>query len=162
MVREMKLVETESSQFLIYAFLLVPLCSCYSVIESTSGSIEAGDVTYFSIESTKPVIVTLVSTEGDVDLYASPTSTNSKPSGINYEFCSTSCGLDLLMIPLSREITKYTLGVFGHIRYEQSFYNLYIIEPSDEDFKRFQVLSSNSLSTFIEMSSLISATKGIF
>jgi len=122
-------------------FAALPKCRCYTVIDSTSDTIVANDVIYFTIESKRPIIVALISTDGDVDLYASPTSKNPTPSGVDYDFSSTSCGLDLLLLPLTQEKSKFSLGLFGHIRYDRSAYELYVIEPNVEDFQRYQVNS---------------------
>ena len=128
----------EFIQILLLVLLILPACTCYTVSESTSDTIYANEIAYFNVASTRPVIVALLSTEGDVDAYASPTSKNPKPSGVDYDFCSASCGMDLLMLPMSAESSKYTLGLFGHMRYEKSVYKLFIIEPSEEDIQYFQ------------------------
>ena len=133
---------------LLVEFAALPSCRCYNVVESTSNTIVANNVVYFTIESKRPVIVALISTEGDVDLYASPTGENPTPSGVDYHYSSTSCGLDILLLPLTEEQPKFSLGLFGHIRYDQSAYTLYVVEPSEDDFQRFQVNTGSVWSSF--------------
>lgn len=117
----------------------LPTCTCYTISESISDTISAGAVTYYTVESTRPTIVALISEEGDTDIYASPTHKNTKPSYENYEIGSASCGMEVLVLLMNRELKRYTLGLHGHVRYDKSKYKLFIIEPSEADIKRYQV-----------------------
>ena len=111
----------------------------YIVTQSISDQVSAGDVVYYTLESSKLLLVVLISQEGDADLYASPTYQNSNPSCENNELSSASCGLDVVPLFMSNNLRKYTLGVFGHVRYDKTKYKLFIIEPDPEDTKRYQV-----------------------
>ena len=131
-------------EFILYLVLLLFICFIpsaisFTITESLSNSVSAGDVIHYTLASTSAVVVVLVSDEGDVDLYASPTHTNSKPTSDNHEISSTSCGLDILPLIMSEDIGRYTLGVHGHVRYEESKFSLYVIEPSEEDIRNYQV-----------------------
>lgn len=111
----------------------------YHVIESISDTISAGAVIHYTLSSTNPMVVILVSEVGDVDLYASPTHMNSKPSSEDSEISSASCGLDVLPLIMSDSVQKYTLAVYGHVHYDKSVFSLYVIEPSREDIRTYQV-----------------------
>lgn len=117
----------------------IPSAISFTITESLSNSVSAGNVIHYTLASTSAVVVVLVSNEGDADLYASPTHINSKPTSDDHEIGSTSCGLDILPLIMSRDVGKYTLGVYGHVRYEQSSFSLYVIEPSEEDIRNYQV-----------------------
>ena len=127
-----------ATSFLLFSSLL-PSILPYEISESLSGYVSAGEITYFTIESQKPIFVVLISQEGDADLYASPTYKNSKPSSDNHELSSVSCGLDILPMMMDNQVRKYTVGVHGHVRYDKSVFNLFIIESRDEDLRRYQV-----------------------
>ena len=64
---------------------------------------------------------------------------NSHPSPYDYDYTSTSCGLDSMVLGMNKDQAKMTVGVYGHIRYEETTYRLYVISPSEEDIKRYQV-----------------------
>lgn len=123
---------------LLFAWF-VPSAISFAITESLSNSVSAGHVIHYTLASSSAVVVVLVSDVGDVDLYASPTHINSKPTSDNHELSSTSCGLDILPLSMSESIGKYTLGVHGHVRYDESTFSLYVIEPSEEDVRNFQV-----------------------
>ena len=130
----------------LYLYLLIllliirlPKCTCYTITESISDTVSSGDVTFYTVESTHPIIVALISDDGDTDIYASPTHKNAKPSSENYEVSSTMCDTEILVLMMNRETRKYTLGLYGHVRYDQSKYRLFIIEPSTEDIRHYQV-----------------------
>lgn len=74
-----------------------------------------------------------------MDLYASPTHVNSHPSNEDHELSSASCGLDMLSLIMGSGVKQYTLGLYGHVRYEESKFTVHLIEPSEEDIKSYQV-----------------------
>lgn len=111
----------------------------YQVTDAVSGTVTGGDVAFYQVTSTNPVVVVLISEEGDADLYASPTHVNSKPSSENHEINSASCGMDMLSLIMKPSLNKYSLGVYGHVRYDQSRFSLFFIEPSQEDIRSYQV-----------------------
>lgn len=139
----MKLALVPPPHIILLAFLvvtwLVPSAISFVITESLSESVSAGDVIHYTLASSNPVVVAVISNVGDVDLYASPTHINSNPNSDDYEISSTSCGLDILPLIMNQEIRKYTLGVYGHVRYEESKFSLFVIEPSEEDIKTYQV-----------------------
>lgn len=104
-----------------------------------SDRIGAGEVRFYTVESRDPVIMALISDAGDADMYASLTSKNSHPSPEDYDYSSTSCGLDSTVLDMNKDRSKMTVGVYGHVRYDETAYRLYVISPSDEDIKRYQV-----------------------
>lgn len=94
---------------------------------------------FYQVTSTNPVVVVLISEEGDADLYASPTHISPKPSSENHEISSASCGLDVLTLIMNPNLRRYSLGVYGHVRYEESKFMIYYIEPNEEDIRSYQV-----------------------
>lgn len=125
---------------LLLVLALPPSGVTYVVTETYSDSIDSGSITYFKLEGVNPIFVVLITREGDVDLFASPSHKNSKPSGDDYELSSASCGIDMLAIELSNDVRKYSLGVSGHEgQYEKSTYSLIFISPSKEDIEKYQV-----------------------
>jgi hypothetical protein len=126
----------------LHVLLFTRLLSCaiaFTITESLSDSASAGSVLHYTLGSSNAVVVVLVSDVGDVDLYASPTHINSKPTSDDHEISSTSCGLDVLPLIMNEDVRKYTLGVHGHVRYDESRFSLYVIEPSEEDIRYYQV-----------------------
>ena len=104
-----------------------------------SDRIGAGEARFYTVESKEPVIIALVSDSGDADMYASLTSKNSHPSPGDYDYTSASCGLDSVVLDTNKDQSRMTVGVYGHVRYEESMYRLYVISPSEEDIRRYQV-----------------------
>ena len=104
-----------------------------------SEKVGAGEVRFYTVESRQPVIIALISDSGDADMYASSTSKNSHPSPEDYDYTSASCGLDVIVLGTTKEQSKMTIGVYGHVRYDETVYRLYVISPSEEDIKRYQV-----------------------
>ena len=92
---------------------------------------------YYSIDAPGMMIVALLSLEGDADIYGS--TSDKQPSYDSYEYMATSCGLDILVLPPDRAGRRVYIGVYGHVRHENTTYQLYIILPSDEDIRRYQV-----------------------
>ena len=96
----------DGSEFLAYRF---------------SGSVGAGNFSYFKLHRDGLVKLVLDSTSGDADIYVS--SSTLSPDYSNYELCSTTCGLDEVLIAsdMSRPIG---VGIFGHPSYETSEFGL--------------------------------------
>lgn len=126
------------SLILIFSSVVTTALS-YHITKAYSGTISGGEVVYYHVSSTNPVVMVLISEFGDADLYASPTKINPKPSSDNHETNSASCGLDMLSLIMSPSLQKYSLGVYGHVRYEESKFSLYCVEPSEEDIRSYQV-----------------------
>lgn len=113
-------------------------CRGYEIREYAQAEITAGESHYYSYPS-KPsdtIILALLSDEGDADMFVS-TSVR-KPSCEDYNYSSSSCGLDLVVVPPG-EHSKIFIGVYGHVRYQNTTYRLYILAPSGEDILRYQV-----------------------
>jgi len=86
-----------------------------------TGSVGAGNFSYFKLRRDGVVKLVLDSTAGDADLYVS--SSTLSPDYINYELCSTTCGLDDVTIP-SEMNRPIGVGIFGHPSHEISEYAL--------------------------------------
>lgn len=128
---------------LIISFIsyLLGITSAYEILDSFHGSIHAGDVKFYSVESTTPLIIALYSIEGDADMYASPTNKNSKPSSDDFEYTSTSCGLDVFLLPMSKQVQRMTVGIYGHVRHDKTTYHVSVIGPTEEDIGKYQVIN---------------------
>ena len=126
------------SLLLVFSSIITTALS-YHITKAVSGTVAGGDVAYYQVTSTNSVVVVLISEQGDTDLYASPTHINSKPSSDDHEINSASCGLDVLSLIMNPSLQKYSLGVYGHVRYDESKFSLYCIEPSKEDIRSYQV-----------------------
>ena len=138
----MSLLCTPHLSLCLHLFLCLVLLGAvksFEVRDKLSDKIGADESRFYTVESKEPVIIALISDSGDADMYAAPTSRNSHPSPDKYDYMSSSCGLDVVVLDTSREQPKMTVGVYGHVRYEETAYRLYVISPSEEDIKRFQV-----------------------
>ncbi len=125
---------------LLLFFLLLLACplSGYRLVDKVQDRLMAEEGRVYVIETSRHLVVAMVSDEGDADMYVS--TTHKKPSFDKYEYSSTSCGLDVLVVPTSDGIRKKVyVGVYGHVRYENTSYQLYILEPEEVDVRRYQV-----------------------
>jgi len=86
-----------------------------------TGSVGAGNYTYFKLHRDGVVKLVLDSTVGDTDIYVS--SSTLSPDYINYELCSVTCGMDDVLIPsdMSRPIG---VAIYGHPSHELSEFEL--------------------------------------
>ncbi len=125
------------SLLLISSFVTTALS--FYVTKAYSGAVPGGEVAFYQVTSMNPVVVVLISEQGDADLYASPTHINPKPSSDSHEISSVSCGMDMLSLIMSPSLRKYSLGVYGHVRYDESTFSLYFVEPDEDDIRSYQV-----------------------
>ena len=119
--------------------LLPHAARTYNVHDALADTIGAGEVRYYTVESQSPLIVALFSDVGDADMYAAVTRENPKPSNEKYDVTSASCGLDVILLEMNKDVRRMTVGVCGHVRYDETKYRLYVIEPSQEDIAKLQV-----------------------
>ncbi len=146
------------SPLLLLLLLPRPLCG-YHLIDEVRGGVAAEESRFYALESSQNLVVVLVSDEGDADMYAS--TTHKHPSFDENEYSSTSCGLDMLVVPATIGGTrrKVHIGVHGHIRHANTSYRLFVFEPSEEDVKRYQVWEwdpeSNRIQLLIDVDPLI-------
>ena len=123
--------------FLTCLVCYLPRCSWeYDLQEQVTGQVSAGEARHYSIDAQQSVIVALLSEEGDADIYASISVRD--PSSERYDYSSVSCGMDVMVIPLQKP-EKVHIAVWGHVRYENTSYHLYLITPNEEDIRRYQV-----------------------
>ena len=108
----------------------------YVLLDSQTSTVNGGDVQHYTIRFDQVMIVCLISDIGDADMFAS-TVTNS-PDSEDYEYSSTSTGIDIITVPYIR-ISSLSLGIHGHVRYNKTKYRLYIIAPSKRDYMDYQV-----------------------
>ncbi len=128
----------QSLKFLVL-LLLSHYTLAYRVINTFTDTLHAGEAKYYVLESKSYVVLALFSIEGDADIYGSPTSKNSKPSADSFEYMSASCGLDVLVLPMGEDARRVSVGIFGHVRHETTQYQVWVVEPEEEDVLRYQV-----------------------
>lgn len=111
----------------------------YEVVDEVEGILTAEETKHYNVESSEVLVVALLSYEGDADLYISRVSP--EPNYSNYQFSSSSCGLDLVVVPTSKGAGSQTvyMSVVGDGRYKESSYSLVIISPSSHDIDKYQV-----------------------
>ena len=117
--------------------VLLSSCRAYELVERVTGTVNGGEIKTFSFIPRHILLLCLDSREGDADLYVSTTA--SYPDCDNHEFSSASTGVDVLVIPSLQSYTTVYLGVHGHVRYNYSLYDLYIMSPSEEEIRSHQV-----------------------
>ena len=118
---------------------LLHISSAYKVINTFHDTVHAGEVKYYSLDSRSPVVLAVHSIEGDADIFGAPTSKNSKPSASSFEYMSASCGLDVMVLPMSDSVRRVSVGIFGHVRHTTTQYQVWVVEPEEEDVLNYQV-----------------------
>ncbi len=108
----------------------------YVLLDSQDTTIEGGTHRYYTIKFDQVIIVCLISDIGDADMFASTVTTS--PDSDDYEYASTSTGIDVITIPHTGE-SSLSLAIQGHSRYTQSKYRLYVLAPSERDYMDYQV-----------------------
>ena len=112
-------------------------CQGFEVIEEMDAEISAGESRYYTVETGNTFIIALITDKGDADMYCSYST--KKPSSEDNDYSSTSCGMDLMVIPGEGHTQKVSIAVYGHVRHEHTTYRMYLILPSEEDIRRYQV-----------------------
>ena len=126
------------STTILFCFSTVRVAHGYVVTEHTQGQVAGGSANYYSTVPPPPglIIILLVTDAGDADLYVARSSTTTHPSNDLYEFTSASFGVETVVVSTSE---KVSIGVFGHVRHDNTSYRLYIVVPQKEDISRYQV-----------------------
>lgn len=132
-------IQTALSSLFLLITVLPDAARSYTVHDAITDTVGPGEARFYTVESQSPLIVALFSDVGDADMYAAVTSHTPKPSCEKYDVTSTSCGLDVILLEMKNNVRRMTVGVYGHVRYDESKYRLYIIEPSQEDIMKHQV-----------------------
>lgn len=100
------------------------------LVYTTSGVIGAENLTYVKLARNGAFRVELTSIKGDVDIYASEQTLN--PDYFNYDVQSSTCGFDVIFIPLHFN-RPVGIGIYGHPSYDESVYQLQVFEVDDAD-----------------------------
>ena len=109
---------------LLQIVCLIIKCNSYRLLQEVSGTVEAGEYSHYKLEPTSTLALVLVSHKGDADLYVSLSS--EPPTFEQYDFASQSCGYEILVLPESKVST--IASVYGHIRYNNTEYRLFLVE----------------------------------
>ena len=117
----------------LLAFVIMCIASlCHGVehlVYTFTNQVGAGNFTYFKLHRDGNVRLELKSVSGDADLYVS--SKTLSPDYNSYEFSSTTCGEDEVLVPAKTQ-RPVGVGVFGHPSYEVSHLILSVYFSYDE------------------------------
>ncbi|XP_054717019.1 UPF0669 protein C6orf120 homolog [Uloborus diversus] len=119
----MKLRDKAISMLIIIS---TSLCHCADHFQETLlGAVGSGNYTYYWLPQPGIVILSLLSLEGDADLYVS--SKNLKPTFDieNHELQSTTCGIEHIKVSAGYD-RPLSIAVYGHPSHEISLYELKI------------------------------------
>ena len=94
---------------------------CSSTLQNVPGKVGAGNYTYFQLNFQGALLLELETLEGDADLYVSEKIQRPTFELEEHSLSSWTCGRDAVFIPKTMTRPIY-IGVYGHIRYEQSVY----------------------------------------
>ena len=123
--------------FLLFSLLSRPSFS-YILLDKQTKSVRGGDIQHYTISYSQILILYLISDEGDADMYVSRSSVTETPNPDDYEYSSASTGRDVIAVPHYGE-SSLSLGIHGHIRYDQSKYRLFLLVPSKKDYEEYQI-----------------------
>uniref|UniRef100_A0A224XUU6 Putative dna repair endonuclease xpf isoform x1 n=1 Tax=Panstrongylus lignarius TaxID=156445 RepID=A0A224XUU6_9HEMI len=106
---------------ILYLFATIKAETQY--FKSVSGTVIAGNFTYYSLITEGDVSIILRTTKGDADLYVSQLVVTPTYEPENYCLHSATCGLDVVDIPATfgRPIG---IGIYGHPSHEESEFTL--------------------------------------
>ena len=110
--------------FLLLVLSLINEAITHNVLHSFTGTVGAGNYTYYRLSRKGDLTIYLESLEGDADLYISDKT--EEPTYLNYEYQSTTCGEDSITISPSFP-RPVNIGVYGHIHKVISKYRLVIL-----------------------------------
>jgi hypothetical protein len=116
-----------TANLVLYVSILLYLDSTFAQTQGLKnyakihGEIGAGNFTYYHLKEEGDITLVLQSTVGDADLYVAES--KEKVDFENYDLCSTSCGLDSVLVSASF-IRPVYFGIYGHIHSPTSKYTL--------------------------------------
>ncbi|XP_056423109.1 UPF0669 protein C6orf120 homolog isoform X1 [Hyla sarda] len=93
----------------------------WMLLHVVQGQIGAGNYSYLRLNHEGRIILEMESLKGDADIYVSSLSLN--PNFDEYELQSTTCGLDVIIVPdhFSRPVG---IGIYGHPSYLESEFEI--------------------------------------
>ena len=139
-LKNMANLESFVSCLLSLFILLQCPSSSYVLIDKQTRTIDGGDIHQYTVTVSEIMIFCLVSDIGDADIYVSRTGS---PDSENYDFSSSSTGIDIITVPYNGE-TSLSVGIQGHVRYDKSTYRLFLLSPSERDYLAYQVWEVNA------------------
>lgn len=110
--------------FLLLCSLLQAAAS-ERVISSFTGSVGAGNYSYYTLHQKGTISLILETFLGDVDIYLSKT--NERPTYADYDLESTTCGIDIITVPTDFPRPLH-VALFGYSTAVTSKYKLTAIE----------------------------------
>merc|ERR1712038_1388990 len=116
----------------------VSLSEYRHLMKTFSGSVGAGNYSYYKLTQEGSIQIELVSRKGDADIYVSDLVLS--PTYENYELQSCTCGKDEVSIELGMK-RPIGIGIYGHPFYEESHYSLsvYILQNQYDPFNSFTI-----------------------
>lgn len=93
----------------------------WMLLHVVQGQIGAGNYSYLRLNHDGRIILEMKSLKGDADIYVSASTLN--PNFDEYELQSTTCGLDVIIVPdhFNRPVG---IGVYGHPSYLESEFEI--------------------------------------
>eukprot|EP00795_Rhopilema_esculentum_P003029 gene3029-1302_t len=127
--------------------LLVTMCmkmnltSGEDIISTHTGKIGPGNYTYFVLHEKGTITLILESLVGDADIYVSKDV--ERPSYLEYDLQSTTCGLDIVTVPKLYKRPVY-IAVFGHVYAGITKYKLSAIMNFEGSYESSHVEASET------------------
>ncbi|BET02203.1 Chromosome 6 open reading frame 120 [Nesidiocoris tenuis] len=115
---------------------VLPSLRADTYFKSVSGTVSAGNFTYYSLITEGPIQVILKTKTGDADIYVSQRSVTPTYDTEGYCLHSATCGVDVIDIPSSFG-RPVGIGVYGHPSHEESEYvlDLRVKTGIDDEFE---------------------------
>jgi len=111
-------------------------------IQSIVGEVESGNYTYYKLQWEGPITIVLDTLSGDADLYVSETHLKPSFEPDQFDFSSTTCGLDSVDIP--RAIPRpLGVSVYGHPRHDFTRFELRLIYRHPDYLDQFTLREDN-------------------
>ena len=137
------LVSTQHLKTAVWLYLglslLISSCRAAHVLHSFTGTIGAGNFSYYKLNRPGRVTLLLESLEGDADIYVSESTLTPTFDLDKYDLQSASCGEDKVEVPkLFRR--PVGVGIYGHISRKESKYRLSVV-LEDELAEEYQSYS---------------------
>ncbi len=110
-------------------FCIFEYAVCERLVHSIVAEVGGGNITHYSLKQEGSITLILDSIIGDADIYISEN--NANPDYSDYDLQSVTCGRDMVTIP--KEFKRPVgIGIFGHVYYPLSKYQLSVVSDYDE------------------------------
>ena len=110
----------------------------YILVDKLSRTVSGGDFHHYTLSFNQVILLCLVTDNGDADMFVARSSVTEKPTSDQYEFSSVSTGVDVIAVPYEGE-SSISVGIQGHVRYDESSYRLLVLTLSESEARQYQV-----------------------